>query len=458
MKPIGEIVKDRKFFLGVASLIAAAAVYFFLPAECPEAARRTAFVFTLAACFWAMEIMPLWVTSLIVVLLLIFTLGRPGGVLDMKREGYTIFLVPFSSPIIMLFFSGFMLSAAMEKYHIDKELVDRLLRRLGTKPSAILAGFMIATAFVSMWMSNTAATAIMLAISRPVLGLLESDDKFKTALVLSIPFAANIGGIGTPIGTPPNAIAVGLLADKGIHLPFLSWMLMAVPLVVLTLVISGFVLMKLFPPKHDVVNLKLENKHKLDHSSRMVVGIFAVTVLLWVTSEWHKIPEALVALLAVGLLVGFHLLDKKDLREVEWDVLVLMWGGLAIGKAMEVSGLAKWIVTMPIFQQSGNMLIVVMMILGFLLATLMSHTAVANLILPIALSLPTDNPIALAVVTTIATSFAMALPISTPPNAMAFAEGNITSRQMLISGGIIGLISLLILGGGFSFVLPLAFR
>jgi sodium-dependent dicarboxylate transporter 2/3/5 len=458
MKPWNEIVKDRRFYLGIMSLGVATALYFLLPPDCPEAARRTAFVFALAAFFWALEIFPLWVTSLLVVLLLIFTLGRPGGVLDMKREGYTVFLVPFSSPIIMLFFSGFMLSAAMEKYHIDKELVDRLLRRLGTKPGAILAGFMISTAFVSMWMSNTAATAIMLAICRPILGLLDSDDRFKTAMILSIPFAANIGGIGTPIGTPPNAIAIGLLADKGIHLPFLSWMLMAVPLVVLTLTISGFVLMKLFPPKHNNVNLMIEKKHKLDHNSRMVVGIFAVTVLLWVTSEWHKIPEALVALLAVGLLVGFHLLDKKDLREVEWDVLVLMWGGLAIGKAMEISGLAKWIVAMPVFQQTGSMLIVVMMVLGFLLATLMSHTAVANLILPIALSLPTDNPIGLAVVTTLATSFAMALPISTPPNAMAFAEGNITSRQMLISGGLIGLIALVILGGGFTFVLPLVFR
>ena len=232
----------RNIKLGILSLFIAGFVYLALPETCLEPARRTAFIFVLAALFWAFEIIPLYATSLGVVLMLILGLARPGGVLDMDQNGYKIFLLPFSSPVVMLFFGGFMLAAAMHKYGVDHLLAKWLLKLFGNRPYFVMLGFMVTTACLSMWLSNTATAAMMIVMVGPLLSCLDSDDAFRKALALSIPFGANIGGIGTPVGTPPNAIAVGILSDHGIHLNFLSWMLMAVPLASVILILTSVIL------------------------------------------------------------------------------------------------------------------------------------------------------------------------------------------------------------------------
>lgn len=419
------------------AVLTAAATYFFLPADCPEPARRTAAVFVLAAFFWGMEIIPLFATSILVVVLLIFLLAKPGGVLGADEAGFKLFFLPISNPIIMLFLGGFVLAAMVQKYRVDHVIVGRLLGFLGTRPYLILLGFGAATACMAMWMSNTAATALMLAVIGPVLAGLDADDRFKKALVLAIPFSASIGGIGTPVGTPPNAIAMGILAEHGIRISFLSWVLMAIPLVALMLLMTSILLYRMFPSKHPSITVRLELGEKLKGRAKGVIAIALLTILLWLTSEWHGIPESVVSLLGVALFAVFGFLSHEDMNSIHWDILILMWGGLALGQAMEISRLGEWVVALPLFDHSGFTLVAIFCVLTVLISTVISNTATANLLIPLAMSMPGENRALLAIVIALSSSFDMILPISTPPNAMAFATKVITARDLFRAGVVV---------------------
>jgi sodium-dependent dicarboxylate transporter 2/3/5 len=451
------ILKTPGVWKAVLSVLVAFSVGYWLPDSASEAARRAAFVFVFAAAFWSLEIIPLYATSLVVVLLNIFLLARPGGVLDMDESGYQTFLVPFASPVIMLFFGGFVLATVMHKYELDRWIARILLRLFGTRPVFVMMGMMLTTAFLSMWMSNTATAAMMVGLVRPLCDQLDSDDRFRAGLVLSIPFSANIGGIATPVGTPPNAIALGILAQHDIRLNFLDWMLMGVPLALVLLALTGAVLMLMFPPKHKRVELVIKAGKPFDLRGRAVVVIAAVTVVLWLTSGQHGIPEALVGLLAAGLYAAVNLLDKEDFKNLDWDVLILMWGGLALGRGMEISGLSEWIVSLPLFEVRGILLVGVACLLAIFMSTVMSNTATATLMIPIMIAIPASNPLVLAITVALSCSFAMALPVSTPPNAIAFASRMIRSGDMLRSGLIISVVSWLILLAGYKVMLGFAF-
>jgi sodium-dependent dicarboxylate transporter 2/3/5 len=453
-------IHSKNFWKAVVTFIIAYLVYLFLPVpesfEFAEASRRTAFVFVIAGMFWALEIIPLYATSLVSVVLLILLLTRPGNPLLEIEGGYKAFLLPFASPVIMLFFGGFILAAALHKYNIDSKIAKRLLRVFGQNPLAIMMGFMLTTAFLSMWMSNTATTAMMLIMIMPLLGQLKKGDPFKKALVLAIPFGANIGGVGTPVGTPPNAIAIGILTENGIKIDFLTWMMMAVPLTIIMLIIVCAILYFMFKPQSKTINLELPPVKPMGWRARGVVIISLFTIALWLTAGIHKIPEALVALIGAGLFFALGLLDKEDIKHIDWDVLVLMWGGLALGQAMEASKLTEWIVSFPIFN-NGEMLLGIFCILAMILSTFMSNTAAANLLIPIAISIPGENPIYLALAVALSCSFAMALPISTPPNAMAFSTNVIESKDMLKAGTISSLIAVVFVILGAKFIIKFVF-
>lgn len=438
----------KKAALAAASVILAAAVYFVLPPDCPEPARRTASVFIFAALFWALQLIPLFATSLLVILSLIFLLAQPDGVLGMRENGYQIFMLPFSSPVIMLFLGGFVLAKMLQKYRIDHAIAEQVLRRLGHKPYFVLCSFMGVTAFLSLWMSHTAATALMLAMIAPVLLKLDADDTFKKALVLAIPFAANIGGIGTPVGTPPNAIALGILAEHGIQVRFLDWMAMALPLAAILLAFASLVLYFMFPPKHKDVPIRFEKAEQLDRRALGAAGIAVLTVLMWLTSGWHGIPESLTSLLAVGLFAALGFLKREDINSLHWDILILMWGGLALGEAMELSGLGKWVVSLPLFSQEGFALAAIFCLVTVAVSIVVSNTPTANLIVPLALSVPGENQAVLAVIVALSCSFDMLLPVSTPSNALAFSTRVISTADMMKSGAVIvaAAVALLLLG------------
>jgi sodium-dependent dicarboxylate transporter 2/3/5 len=447
----------KKIIFIVIAILAAALTYYFLPADCPEAARRTAFVFVIAALFWALEIIPLFATSFLVILLLTFLLCRPGGVLNMEPTGFTVFLKPFASPVIMLFLGGFVLAKTLQKHAIDKWVAFRVIERVKHSSFFVLAGVMLSTAFLSLWISKTATTAVMLAMIHPLVLSFDKNDPFRKGLILGVAFAAVIGGIITPIGSPPNAIALGLLAQKGIQVPFLSWMLVALPLAIVLLMLMCVVIFLAFKPFSKNVSTESLANVKITAQGKMVALISIFTVAMWLTSSWHHIPESLASLLCAGLFIVLGLCSRTDFINIHWDILVLMWGGLAMGEAMEISGLAKWLVTLPFFNHQGFMLVLVMTLLTVFLSTFMSNTATINLMIPIALGLSGENPLTLAIVLAIASSFDLALPISTPPMALAYGTGEVRVKDMLKVGVVFTLTANLLLLGCYQFLIGKVF-
>ncbi|HSG27329.1 MAG TPA: SLC13 family permease, partial [Candidatus Krumholzibacterium sp.] len=241
-----------------------------------EAGRITLGIFTTAALLWIIEPFPLYVTSFIIVILEVIFLGRAGGPLKLDGTGYSMFLTPFFGSVVVLFLGGFVMAGAVKRYGLDERISRSILRKVGTSPARLLFGMMATTAFLSMWISNTATTALMVAVAIPVLRNFPKDEPFRKAIILGIPFAANIGGIGTPIGTPPNAIAMGILEQMGNGLSFTGWMLRGIPVVIVLLLAAWASLYRLFPPGIDRIEIELpEKEERLDRKSMLILSVFA---------------------------------------------------------------------------------------------------------------------------------------------------------------------------------------
>ncbi len=460
----------RRLIIITIAFVAALATYLLLPPDVNELARRTAAIFIIAAIFWATEVLPLYATSLLVIGLLVLALAKIGGLADvlpavaeMPEEAinYSQFLQTFGSPIIILFMGGFLLSAAMSKHGIDRTLAARFLQPLTRSPLRLVFGVLIMTAFFSMWMSNTATAAMMLAIIAPILRSLPEKDRFHRGLILAVPLGANIGGIGTPIGTPPNAIAFGALnrPDTGYEVTFLGWMVMAVPLAILLLTFVGFLLYFIYRPRTKLRLKPVEPPKKITRQGRLTLAVLIAAILLWLTGEWTGLPAAGVALLAAVALTVFGALGRKDLDTLDWNILVLMWGGLALGQAIGLSGLSDLVEEIDFAGLPGGAMgvAVVIVALSVGMSTFMSNTATAALLVPIVLAMSVAGPITqgeLAVLTALACSFAMALPVSTPPNAIAFATGKLPAQSLLRVGGAVCIVSVIVLLLGFRIMIP----
>ncbi len=461
----------RRLITVVITAILAAATYFLLPAEVNELARRTAAIFVVAAVFWATETLPLYATSLLIIAFLVLALASVGGLADVlpavaempeQQISFTDFLGAFGSPIIILFMGGFLLSAAMSKHAIDRALASRFLQPLTKSPLRLMFGVLIMTAFFSMWMSNTATAAMMLAIIAPLLRSLPETDRFHRGLILAVPLGANIGGIGTPIGTPPNAIAFGHLnaGDPEFHITFLDWMMMAVPLEILLLTFVGFLLYWLYRPPHGEQRFKpIEPPGKMTRHGKTTLAVLIGAIALWLTGGLTGINPAIVALLAAVALTVFGVLGRKDVDSIDWNILILFWGGLALGHGMNASGLTDLVSGMDFGALPGGGWVIAAAIVAIsvVMSTFMSNTATANLIVPIALALSVGGITEgdLAILAALACSFAMALPVSTPPNAIAFATGKLPAASLLRVGGFVSIVSVIVLLLGFQIMLPL---
>ncbi len=431
--------------------------YLFLPDTFSESAKRTAAIFIFAAGFWALEVIPLYATSFLVVIFLTFFLTNTEGLFVLEKKTYMLFLTPFSSPIIMLFLGGFVLAAAIRKHRVDEFLMKKMLTKIGNRSHVILLGFLLMSGFFSMWISNTASTALMILLIKPILKQIDRDDPFRKSLVLAVAFGANIGGIATPIGTPPNAIAVGILADHGINVSFLGWMVMAVPLSLFIMILAALALYLFFPPKSSFIKYKLPRRTPLSPQAKWVLVVAAFIILLWLTKPIHQIPEALVALLGVGILSAFQLIGTEDFKRIDWDILVLMWGGLALGQGMQISGLIDHFISLPIFAAHGVALVAALCFLAVILSSFMSNTATANILLPIAMSFTAFDKSLLSITVALSCSFALAFPISTPPNAMAYSLGTFKTKDMFKVGAPLTLIAVIVVLLGFEYIIPKAF-
>ena len=422
--------------------------------------QRTSALFVFAAFMWILEVVPAWATSIITMVLLIFTVSD--GQFAFLRAGenlgtlvsYKDFMAQFASPTIMLFMGGFVLAIAATKVGLDVVLAKVLLAPFGKNPKTVLLGILLVVAVFSMFMSNTATAAMMLAFLAPVLKNLPADGKGRIGLALAIPIGANIGGIGTPIGTPPNVIALGYLKENlGIEIGFGDWCIRMVPFVIVMLIIAWFFLLLFFPFKAKEIKLEINADRKKDFHFWVVAATFVITIVLWLIPEKKTgLNSNEVALIPFAVFVATGVFSKNDFKEINWDVLWMVAGGLALGTALMKTGLAKVLVdTIPFATMPALVVIIVSGIVGYAIANFLSHTSAANLLLPILATVATavdlrafGGSAALLIGLAISTSVAMILPISTPPNAIASSTGLVETKDMAKIGVIMGLVGLVL--------------
>ena len=364
----------------------------------------------------------------------------------------------FADPIIILFLGGFFLADAATKFRRAINLARVLLKPFGTNPKFVLLGLMSVTAIFSMFMSNTATAAMMLALLTPVLALFKPEDRGRAAFALCIPIGANVGGIGTPIGTPPNAIALKYMQDLGLDVTFGKWMMFGIPFVLIMLLVGWLVLLKMFPISQKSLDLSKELKGKFLTTPKAIVvyATFIITIPLWVIpKDYHGLDANSVAIIPIVVFSVTGVITKKDLRGMAWDVLWLVAGGFALGVALSETNLAKDMINaIPFGEWNSTVLLIGASCICLFMATFMSHTATAALLVPIlggvagammkASSMDNAGAVALLVTVAFASSLGMALPISTPPNAMAYATGHIEQKGMAVSGTILCLLGLVI--------------
>ena len=434
--------------------------------------KRTLAIFLYAILMWLFEAVPAWTTSVFVVILLLFTTSNSSLVLFNNHApeimgaatSYKSLLHCFADPIIMLFIGGFVLAIAASKTGLDLYLARVMLKPFGKNPKFVLLGFLMVTGIFSMFLSNTATAAMMLTFLGPVLKALPADGKGKTALALAIPIAANIGGMGTPIGTPPNAIALKYMNEIGINIGFGQWMAFMIPFTLLLLFIAWIMLVKLFPFKAKEITLNIEGELKKDWRSIVVYITFAVTVLLWVLDKATGVNANVVAMLPVGVCAIIGVLTKRDLEEISWSVLWMVAGGFALGVALQETGLAQTLINViPFGDWPAVVMVVGSGLICYAMANFISHTATANLLVPILAAVGASAAVAtnlaplggvstLLVGVAIGSSLGMVLPISTPPNAIAASTGMIEQKDMVKTGLIMGIVGL-VLGYGMLIVL-----
>ena len=414
--------------------------------------HRVLVIFVAAALLWILEPIPIYATSIVVITLQLLLVSNKGLIWFCRGSGdnfgqllnYKNIFQCFGSPIILLFVGGFFLAHAATKYRLDLNLARIFILPFGKRPQFVILGIMLVTAFFSCFMSNTATTAMMLAIITPVLSLFPEEDPGRIALCLAIPFAANIGGLGTPIGTPPNAIALKYLPC----IQFGTWMLFAIPYILVGIVLCWLIIIKLYSPKVAEIELNIRSEFAKDWRAILFYITFPATVLLWLTGFLHGINSYTVAMIPVAIFSATKIITAQELKGMSWDVLWLLTGGIALGQSLEQSGLAKSIITsIPFAQMSPYWIILIATAITFLLANFMSHTAAANLLLPIIAILGTTPSLVdfggktmLILSVTFLCSLSMILPISTPPNALAHATGNIKTKDMFRAGIMVGIL------------------
>ncbi|MBR3565655.1 MAG: SLC13/DASS family transporter [Paludibacteraceae bacterium] len=418
--------------------------------------QRTIAIFCYAALMWMFEIIPAWATSVSTIVMLLLAVSKKGFVNDTLGTlvDHRAIMGAFADPIIMLFLGGFVLAIAASKVGLDVYLARIMLKPFGTKPKYVLLGFLIIISVMSMFMSNTATAAMMLAFLAPVLRTLPENGGGRISLAMAIPIAANIGGMGTPIGTPPNAIAIGQLSQMDIHIGFGTWMLRMVPVVIVMIIIAWLLLMKLFPFKAKSIEINIDGECKKDWHFWTVTITFILTILLWMTGELTHLDSNVVALIPFAVFSLIGVFKKDDFAKIDWHVLWMVAGGFALGTSLNQTGLAATLVeAIPFGQWSAVVVLIASGLLGYLLSNFIANSSAANLLVPILAVVGTAmaNNLApyggistLLVCVAASTSFAMLFPISTPPNAIASSTGLINTHDMTKVGLIIGVIGLCI--------------
>lgn len=432
--------------------------------------QRVIAIFVMAVLLWLTEAIPAWATSVSIIFVLLFFVSNSSFNFMQGNEGEYGELLDsvgimacFADPTIILFLGGFILAIAATKSGLDVALAKAMIRPFGHKSENVLLGFLLITGIFSMFISNTATAAMMLTFLTPVFKALPANGKGRIALTMAIPIGANLGGMGTPIGTPPNAFAYKVLNDPaGLNLGigFGQWMMVMAPLVIVLLIIAWFVLKKFFPFSQKTIELKIDGGMQHNWRTVIVAVTFGLTIILWVFGKQLGVNANTAAMLPIAVFAFTGVITADDLRDIDWGVIWMVAGGFALGMAMNGTGLAKSAVeSIPFGEWSPIVILIIAGLVCFGLSTFISNTATAALLIPILSVVCSGMGDKLSIIggtstvligIAVAASSAMALPISTPPNAIAYSTGLVEQKDMAKTGLIVGFVSLVI---GFSLLI-----
>lgn len=408
------------------------------------------FLLFFALGLWFTEAVPAFAVSIFIIAYLVYMLGNPN--LNSAPENIEKYVTTFSSSIIWLMLGGFFMAAAMTRTHLDEALFRFTLRISGSNPRNLLIGLMLTTMVASMLMSNTATTAMVIASIMPLLNSLGKDSPLTKAFLLGVPIAATTGGMGTIIGSPPNLIAIGALENAGIEVSFLDWMIYGLPIAIVLTAISCFVLIRIYIKETQAISTDflqsqqetLSNKEKTDRL--IVIVIIAVTIILWLTTSFHGLKVGAVSAIPLVFLPLLGILNNKDVQGLPWDTLLLVAGGLSLGLALLHSGLLEYYA--GYIKQMEVQEIILLLLFAFLtmlLSNVMSHTATSTVLIPLGMAILVNAQSEIALIIGLAASTALFLPVSTPPNAIAYSTGMLEIKDFKTGGILIGLLGPLLI-------------
>ncbi len=439
------------------------------PEGLSDAGWLTAGIGLLMATWWIAEAIPIPATSLLpLVLFPMFGIG------DISESA-----APYANPLIFLFMGGFLIALAMVRWGLHKRIALHIVTRAGTGPRALIAGFMAATTFLSMWVSNTATALMMLPVGLSIIAVADEEGtgtRFRTqfafVLLLGIAYAANIGGMGTLIGTPPNAFIAAFFEEQfAFEITFTRWLMVGVPLVLLGVPLTFLVLTRIIYPFRksdligsiDVIEREIRSLGPIKKGEVVVATVFAITAVLWIVRPLlaQFIPGLTDAGIAMagGLVLflipvdykrGIFVQNWETARGLPWGALILIGGGLSLAGAVTRSGLADWIGASLGFVQALPLIVVILIVTGLIvfLTELTSNTATTATFLPVLAALAIgigQNPILLAVPAALAASCAFMLPVATPPNAIVYGSGRIPIPEMARAGLVLNFLFLTVI-------------
>jgi sodium-dependent dicarboxylate transporter 2/3/5 len=420
--------------------------------------------------WWVTEATPMAVVALLPIVIFPAT-----GIFTMTEA-----TAPYANPVIFLFMGGFFIALGLEEHGLHRRLALNLVKFTGTGANGIILGFMLATGFLSMWISNTAATIMMLPLASTVINIIgkNADDKkglslFSIALMLGIAYSANVGGISTIIGTPPNVVFTGYAKELlNTQIDFSSWLIVGFPISAILLFLTFFLLTQVLYRSRlgrmtyasKMIDSELKSLGRMSSEEKLVAFVFGLTAFMWI----FKLPinkllgkeilnDTATAIIG-GILIftiprdfrkGIGLVPWEATRRLPWGILLLFGGGLTLAKAMETTGVIDVIANLVAGNRMSAMFVYLIMIGSMLLLTeLMSNVALATMYIPVAIGIASGlgmDPLLLSMPMAMASSCAFMMPISTPPNAIVFSSGHIQINQMLYTGLILNIISVAIL-------------
>lgn len=478
-----SVSKQQSKFIGlVTGVTIALLLYFVNPFSLDSSAAKVLAIAGLMITWWVTEALPMPVVALLPIIF--FPLLNITSLEDTAS--------PYANPVIFLFMGGFMLGLAIEKWNLHRRIALSIIRITGTSGDRIVLGFILATGLLSMWLSNTATTMMMFPIALSVIHVMKENNKgegnisnFSITIMLAIAYAANLGGIATIIGTPPNVAYVGYIEKKyNYTIDFVNWMMLCMPLAILLLISLYWVMVKWLFPNHiksdmatkHLIKNEIEQLGPLSVSEKRVLIIFIVTASLWITrgiinssQTWFKLDDTIIAVMcATALFIcpsGSNdkekdsLLEWSDTSKMAWGILLLFGGGISLANALEKAGLISQLgIWLAQFSSNGFVLVLVIALVSIFLSELMSNVAQVIVFAPVVSALATTlgiNPLMLGIPMTLAASCAGMLPMGTPPNAIVFASGHIRLRQMTKAGFVMNMVAVILITLFCWFLLPL---